>query len=278
MELSERLVDLLTAATVQELAGGYQARVFEVTDRTGNRRIAKVLDASSVERIDVEMRVDVVAALADVDSRVCRPIPIGSRLVADVAIDEHHTGLVTSYQYADGTAPDLTDPTDVTRMGQALADLHISMSRLQPTPLPPVAALRTVNRGAPTPVQLLHGDFSSANLRQVDGVIKIFDFDDCGYGPPAFDVANALYMVQFDTFLDHNPEAYSLFKNAFLEGYCATARRGLDDAELNQFIDVRTAALEHWLDDLSSAPVGIRTATPARHALLRSFLDTRHGL
>ena len=62
MELTDRLVALLTASAVKELTGGYQARVFQVIDRSGNRRIAKVLDASLVERSDVEMRVNVVAA------------------------------------------------------------------------------------------------------------------------------------------------------------------------------------------------------------------------
>lgn len=278
MELSERLVDLLNASAVEELTGGYQARVFQVIDRGGNRRIAKVLDASLVERIDVEMRVDVVAALADLDPRVCRPLAIGSRLVADVAIDEAHAGLITCFEYAEGTAPDLADPNDVARMGQALAELHISMSRLQPTPLPPVAPLRTADRDERRPEQLLHGDFNSGNLRQSDGAIRIFDFDDCGYGPPSFDVANTLYMVLFDAFVDRDPKAYPLFKEAFVDGYRETADHDLDDIELNEFVDARIAILEHWLDDLTSAPIGIRTATPAWHAVLRSFIDARRGL
>ena len=275
MELSERLVDLLAASSVEELTGGYQARVFQVIDRGGNRRIAKVLDASLVERVDVEMRVDVVAALADLDPRVCRPLPIGSFLVADVAIDEDHAGLITCYEYADGTAPDLADPTDVARMGQALAQLHISMKRLPPTLLPPVSALRTAACGARRSEQLLHGDFNAGNLRVLNGAVRIFDFDDCGYGPPSFDVANALYMVLFDTYVDSRPEAYPPFKEAFIGGYCEAVGHELGDTDLNEFIDVRVAVLGHWLDDLSSAPIGIRNATPAWHALLRSFIDAR---
>lgn len=278
MDFSERLADLREASVVEELTGGYQARVFQVIDRGGNRTIAKVQDASLVERTDIEIRVEVVAALADLDPHVCRPLEIGSHLVADVAIDDDHAGLVTCYEYADGTAPDLADPSDVAQMGQALAELHISMSRLLPTPLPPVAPLRAAGRSSRKPDQLLHGDFNSGNLRQLDGAIKIFDFDDCGYGPPSFDVANTLYMVLFDTHVNRNPEAYPPFKEAFVGGYCETAGHDLDDIELNEFVDVRITVLEHWLDDLPSAPIGIQTATPTWHAFLRSFIDTRRDL
>lgn len=278
MELTDRLVDLLTASAVTELDGGHQARVFQVIDNSGTRRIAKVLDASLVERSDVEMRVGVVAELADLDPRVCRPLAIGSRLVADVALDEDHAGLITCYEYADGTAPNVAEPTDVARMGRALAELHISMRHLPPTSLPPVAPLWTAGSGARRPEQLLHGDFNAGNLRQLDGAVRIFDFDDCGYGPPSFDVSNALYMVLFDAFVNRYAEAYPLFKEAFVGGYCEAAGHDLDDTELNEFVDVRIAVLEHWLDDLPSAPIGIRTATPAWHAFLRSFIDARRSL
>lgn len=91
-------------------------------------------------------------------------------------------------------------------------------------------------------------------------------------------MANALYMVLFDAFVGRDPVAYPMFKEAFVGGYCKTAGHDLDDIELNEFVDVRIAVLEHWLDDLSSAPIGIRTATPAWHAFLRSFIDARRGL
>lgn len=275
MELPERLVDLLAASTVEELTGGHQARVFQLTDHGGNRTIAKVLDAASVERNDVVTRVEIVAALADLDPQVCRPIAIDSRLVTEIAIDVNHTGLITRYEYADGRPPDLADPHDAARMGRALAELHLSMSQLPPTPLPAVAARRMINRDASGPEQLLHGDFNSANVRQLDGVIKIFDFDDCGYGPVAFDVANALYLVLFDTFVNHNPEAYPLFKDAFVGGYCTTSGHDLDDLELNHFVDARIAALERWLNDLHAAPIGIRTATQTWNAVLRLFVDAQ---
>lgn len=238
-----------------------------------------MLDASLVERGDVEMRVGVVAALADIDSRVCRPLAIGSRLVADVALDEDHAGLLTCFEYAEGAAPNVAEPTDVARMGRALAELHISMSRLPPTPLPPVAPLRTAYPRARGPEHLLHGDFNAGNLRQLDGAVRIFDFDDCGYGPLSFDVANALYMVLFDAFVGWQSEhLYPLFKEAFVGGYCETTGHDLDDTELNEFVAVRIAVLERWLDDLSSAPIGIRTATPAWHTFLRSFVDAQRSL
>lgn len=160
-------------------------------------------------------------------------------------------------------------------MGAALSDLHVSMSNLRAFPLPVVSALRAVKPDdalAAGAHQLLHGDFNVSNLRQEDDVVRIFDLDDCGYGPPEFDVANALYMVHFDAVTSGAEETYQTFRGSFVDGYVGASGRPLTDETLDRFIDLRVRALGSWLDDLSNAPIGIRTASPAWLATLRSFV------
>lgn len=150
------------------------------------------------------------------------------------------------------------------------------MSQLPENSLPLVAALRAVpDAEMPTAAdrQLLHGDFGASNLRQTDGVIRIFDLDDCGYGPPAFDVANALYMVLFDSATHGTADIYGTFRPSFLDGYASTPGTGLAEESLDHFIDLRVRALGSWLHDLDSAPIGIRTASPAWRATLRTFVS-----
>jgi len=141
-----------------------------------------------------------------------------------------------------------------------------------------VAALGAVPFEAAGPLQPLHGDFNAGNLRRDGGAIRIFDFDDCGYGPAVFDVANALYMVLFDALSSGGGAHYRSFEDAFVSGYEAVCGDAVDRNELDGFLQLRVTALEVWLDDhLATAPVGIRSAAPTWHATLRSFIDRYHA-
>lgn len=101
---------------------------------------------------------------------------------------------------------------------------------------------------------------------------RIFDFDDCGYGPPAFDVANALYMVLFDDLTARHPSVYRSFTDAFLSAYGRVSLDAVDPDDVSGFIDLRVAALQAWLDEPATAPLGIRNSPPSWHARLRSFI------
>ena len=120
--------------------------------------------------------------------------------------------------------------------------------------------------------QLLHGDFNALNVIVTPAGPRLIDFDDCGYGPVAFDVANALYMVLFDASVGDRPKLYATFRPGFLAGYRQAAGRPLDDGEVDGFIDARVAALGRWLDDLPNAPIGIRTSSPEWLQTLRAFV------
>ncbi len=258
---------LLDAAAIHELHGGHQARVFRVTRLNGEMIVAKVTDASLVDRRTFATRVDVVAALGDVDHRVCRPVPIDDRLVNEVEL-EGQLCLLVCYEYADG---DVVGNSDAELMGRTLAGLHESMAHLPRAALPSVAALGGSTTDGD---QLIHGDFNSGNLRQRAGAVRVFDFDDCGYGPVEFDVANVLYMVMFDAVTSGVPDVYSSFREPFVAGYGSVAVREPTDEVLDRFIARRVEALRGWLDDLQRAPIGIRTATPEWHATLRSFVES----
>lgn len=278
MDLARRLAELVGAARVHEVPGGHQSRVFEAVRRAdGERMVVKVLDGSRVHRATVETRVQVVVELAELDEHVCRPLAVDGRLVTAIDGDGADVGLVTCYEYAPGAPPVAADPGDARLMGRTLALLHASMRRIGAKDLPLVAALRAAPLPGAGPVQLLHGDFNAGNLCHLDGEVRVFDFDDCGYGPPVFDVANALYMVLFDEMTDVATTDYRSFGDAFVSGYSEVSGGILGRDEVNACIDLRVAALGAWLDDLETAPVGIRAATPAWHASLRSFVATYHA-
>ena len=263
---------LLGATRVREVHGGHQSRVFEVVG-PAPRMVVKVHDASMVDRTLLETRAETTAAIAEVDGRVCRPLPVDGLLVTSLDGDDGWTGLVTCFAYATGVAPAVDNRDDAALVGRALAGLHESMKSVEQRALPLVATLATVQPDWSGPMQLLHGDFNTGNLRLAEGVVAIFDFDDCGYGPPAFDVANALYMVLFDDLTGRHPSVFRPFSESFLLGYHSVSDHVLDPADVGGFTDLRVSALELWLDDPATAPVGIRTATGEWQAILRSFVD-----
>jgi Ser/Thr protein kinase RdoA (MazF antagonist) len=130
--------------------------------------------------------------------------------------------------------------------------------------IPRVAALRSDAgpRGLPAESdQLLYGDFNTSNPILTGAGIRIFDFDDCGYGPIEFDVANPIYMVGFDSWVKEDSMAtFRSFRSAFVAGYSRCSDRTLEDALIDSLIDVRVMALRRWAANPSAAPIGIRNS------------------
>ena len=260
-------------AELRGLAAGHQSRAFELDFADGRRRVAKVIDAALVDATLVAVRAETFAALAAIDPRVCGPVLVEGRYVNEIERDDGATALVICTEFADGVVPDVGDRVAAEAMGSTLAGLHRSMARLEPRTIPRVAALQAVNSEAGDDEQLLHGDFNADNLRINGTAVRVFDFEDCGYGPRSFDVANALYMVLFSATVDDDIGRFAVFEEAFLRGYRATSDEPLDLATVDRFVDLRVDALSRWLADLSTAPIGIRTATPEWHATLRAFVS-----
>jgi Ser/Thr protein kinase RdoA (MazF antagonist) len=274
VDLAARVLELTGTATAREVDEGHQSRVFELTLLDGRRIVAKVLDASLVDSDRVLARLDAVAELADLDPCVCRPIQFDNNLVNVIADDAGRPALLLCFEFADGVALDVTSASDARLMGETLARLHRSLARIRPRGIPEVAALESVRSDVNEHFQLLHGDFNAGNLRRTDSTVRVFDFEDCGYGPRSFEIANALYMVLFDSTIGARTDGYSTFEDAFLNGYEKEDRHLINRLAVDHFIDLRVLALGRWLDDLTTAPVGIRTATPQWHETLRSFVRT----
>jgi Ser/Thr protein kinase RdoA (MazF antagonist) len=266
------LLERIGAATVRSVAEGHQSRVFELTLVDGQRLVAKVLDASVVAVDVVVARVEAVAELADLDARVCRPVRIDGRLVNAIDDDAGRSALLLCSEFAEGVALDVGSTTDAELMGTTLAGVHRSLARVTTRGIPQVAALRAVRSNADDEVQLLHGDFNTGNLRRSDSMVRVFDFEDCGYGPPSFEIANVLYMVLFSSTIENELSRYRAFEDVFLIGYETEHGEAVDRRAVDRFIDLRVHALEGWLDDVSTAPIGIRTATSEWHQTLRSFV------
>ena len=253
---------------VGELHEGMQSRVFEAR-RDGIDLAVKLTDAGLADRALLETRSEAVERLGTTHGDVVAPIAIDGASVQRIG-----DWLMTATPFVDGDPLDATRPTDAERLGRALARLHDALGRLPVFDLPPIRALdrsgREVDRSG---WQLLHGDFSTKNIVVSEGRLRIFDFDDCGYGPVEYDVANSLYMELFDATVTNRPERYETFRPAFVAGY-RSEWGGIGDDDLDHMIQIRVGALAAWLRDLPSAPIGIRTASPAWLATLAEFVES----
>jgi Ser/Thr protein kinase RdoA (MazF antagonist) len=248
------------------IVGGWQS-VAVYSARLGGVAVAvKVFDAAHADREVLDRRVELMVRLAGLHDAVCAPVPIGGRHVHDLGDGR----CAVAYEFAEGDAPDIGRVDDAERMGRALAGLHAATAALPLDGLPPLRAFPT--GVADRPQQVLHGDFSSKNVRFTADRWRVFDFDDCGTGPVELDVANSVYFVLFDALTSDSPDRYRRFRDGFLAGYGALP----DDAVLDDLITRRVQTLASWLDDLTTAPPGIRTADPAWHATLAAFVRRYH--
>ena len=194
----------------------------------------------------------------------------------------HHVGewRAVAYPFVEGSTPDIAVEDDVARMAAVLASLHQALGTIEPCELPLVAALvdsERPARGLFGKDQLLHGDFSSANVLFAADGVKVFDYDDCGYGPIEFEIGNCLYMVLFDATMAGDLPRSVRFRRWFVDAYERGAGLSLDPAALDAAIGLRKAALGRWVDDPEHAPIGIRTASPQWRARLRDFVDSVDG-
>lgn len=256
---------------VAELGGGQQSRVFSA-DGAGGRVAVKLTRRDLVDAVTVGERVGVVERLARIHPAVAAPVPINGSLVQSI-----DGWLVTATELIHGSRLAETDDADAIDMGSELAALHRSFRRIPPVALPLVATLRTP-AAAMVPSadaqQLLHGDFSTANLLRTSTGVRIFDFDECGYGPAEFDVANTLYMFLFGRWAAASSLApFTRFRTQFLRGYRQESGDTLDPELVDEWIGIRVMALRHWVLDLSTAPVGIRTSPGDWLETLRQFTD-----
>ncbi len=254
----------------RELHGGHQSRVF-AAERNGDPVVVKLVD-SRIADTAFPRRIEMSSRLAEANETVVAPISSHAGLVTDLG-----GWLAVIYPLVEGRMPDIAAEADVRSMAQKLASLHRSLDDLDPVDLPEVAALGGTEWDADYRVfsrpQLLHGDFSRKNLLFSDRGVRVFDFDDCGYGPIEFEVGNTLYMELFDAAMSSEPLRYEHFRFWFVDEYRVASGRDLADESIDEAIRLRITALSRWIDQPHTAPIGIRSATPAWRESLRAFVQ-----
>jgi Ser/Thr protein kinase RdoA (MazF antagonist) len=246
---------------VTELDGGWQSRVFAAEGAAGSLAV-KLTQAHLVDPKVLGQKAALVDDLARLDASVVAPVPVCGTLVYPFG-----EWLVTATSLIDGDRLEESNAAHSELLGASLAGLHRSMREVPAVDIPRVAALRS-NAGrwglSAESDQLLHGDFNTSNLIVTGAGIRIFDFDDCGYGPIEFDVANSIYMVGFDSWVkDGSMATFQTFRSAFVAGYSRSSDRTLEDASIDSLIDTRVMTLRRWAANASAAPIGIRNS-PAK--------------
>jgi Ser/Thr protein kinase RdoA (MazF antagonist) len=216
----------------------------------------------------------VTALLAEMDDSVVGPLTAKADVIVELGL-----WLAVVYPFVVGKTPDVCEEADVRKMATSMASLHRSLQQLEPVDLPIAAALAgaeplTDSAGFGRR-QLLHGDFSPTNLLFSERQVRVFDFDDCGYGPIEFEVGNTLYMMLFDAAMSSEMERYERFRAWFVDEYRAASGHGVPDELVDKSIALRVQALGRWIDRPESAPIGIRTATPAWRDSLRAFVRSQ---
>ncbi len=257
---------------VRQLHGGHQSLVF-AAERNGDEVVMKLTDSRVVDR-EFQRRLDTTAVLAEMDELVVGPITTNERTVVELG-----GWLAVTYPLVTGGTPDVGDEADVRRMASTMARLHRLLRQVDQVDLPTVAGLTGTE--APSDDhgfgrrQLLHGDFSAANLVFSDRQVRVLDFDDCGYGPIEFEVGNTLYMMLFDCAMASDMGRYEHFRTWFVDEYRSASGQHILDEVVEKSIGLRIEALGRWIDQPECAPIGIRTATPAWRQSLREFVRSQ---
>lgn len=249
----------------QEIHAGKQSRVLTGTV-DGHQAVVKLTDARLADDATLASRMAMTESLAEMTESVVAPIRINDLLV-------HVVGewLLTATPFVSGEPADIAVAADARLLGRTLGELHAALGGLETWELPPVAPLAE-DHGDRSRWQLVHSDFSDQNVVVTPRGPRIFDFDDCGYAPVLYDVANSLYMVLFDAEVNSNRDRYRTFRSPFLAGYADATGRSIDIGVIDALIGARIDALGRWLDDLDNAPIGIRTSSPEWRDVLRAFV------
>lgn len=280
----------LFVTDVRPVAEGEQNFVFACSTG-GKKSILKVTDSRHRSRDALATQLAMLGRLERDAPNIVAPRTLGDSVsVVELEIAGTPFYLV-AYPYAAGRHP--TVAKHGYRMGRVLAELHAAMRRLPSFPFPKVGAgddLARVKMAARAlgaserfytaalrqnagEVQLLHGDFSAANLKLDGPETAIFDFDNCVYGSPAYELANSLYMVLFDQMRQYGDDLpYRNFRRTFLDGYGSSGGEPPDETAVDALISYRVLLLASWLQAPDNAPLFIRQSSPPWLGTLQTFV------
>jgi Ser/Thr protein kinase RdoA (MazF antagonist) len=90
---------------------------------------------------------------------------------------------------------------------------------------------------APGGVGLIHADLHLENALFHGPEIRLIDFDDCGFGPRAYELAVALWELR-------QPDDYGALREALFDGYDLPVPAGIE--HLDDLIAAREVAFALW--------------------------------
>ncbi|HMG43059.1 MAG TPA: phosphotransferase [Acidimicrobiales bacterium] len=275
---------------LRPLHGGYQGKAW-TAELDGDRIVLKLVSANFFSKQGVTTKQQMLARLAVSDPQVCGPIAIAGELVTEATDDDLGPSFLRAFEFAPGRTPDVRRPNDGEILGRTLARLHLSMSSLPPYDLGPMRAFtphsvdvfRSSGIEIPpailTPASsrrhLLHGDFGMHNVKfNGEGDVKIFDFDDCGYGTVEEDVGNSLYMAMFRCFVDGDgPRTYEPFRARFLNSYTGFLAEPISIEAVSRYLHLRVFTLLLWLARPDLAPPGVADSSASWKETLAEFAN-----
>lgn len=192
-----------------------------------------VVAKCSVDRARFAQLTQADALVAWLDSQ---RIPVASPIAASdgrlrIERDRFSIGL---YPFIAGDLLDVADAGQVEAAGRALATLHEALAAYP---------LRFGDDQCQPNQQLVHGDFRSANVLQVDGTISaILDFDEVSCGSRIADLAKAAVLLG-TRYHDWGPTSPQT-QEAFMKAYSSVAP--LTDQQCDELGHSITKVLSHF--------------------------------
>ena len=114
--------------------------------------------------------------------------------------------------------------------------------------------LRRFEKEFPRRLGLIHADLHFGNVLGAGENIGVIDFDDCGFGFHAYDLAVSLSSVE-NALGPKNMEKFPKFKAALLSGYTHEARWDADDEMILPYLmTARKLVMLGWLNSRSDNP------------------------
>ena len=133
--------------------------------------------------------------------------------------------------------------------------------------------LRRFEAAFPDKQGLIHADLHFGNVLLSEGRMAAIDFDDCGLGFLAYDLAVPLMSVEAR--LSKKPRGEFLsFRAALIEGYVRESTWDDDDEKiLDSLMDARQLAMLGWLNSRSDNPRLRKVFTTAAARAIERFRD-----
>ena len=245
-----------------------QNEVFKAILR-GETCILRLTDPGHRSLESIEEEVKLLRNLGSDTEIAAKPVTFPSGKFVESTKYEGKLYGAALFSFIEGTSADIASFALASNFGALLAKLHTALSELNGSyDLPEM-------HNSSGEKQLIHGDFNRTNVITRQGSFRIIDFENACYSTCEYELANSIYMTLFDA--RHKPVALldSRFINGFLEGY--TRDKCVDLEAVRSEIDRRVSILGGWIDDLSSAPLSISSASASWKIELNDFFHEYQG-